>query len=197
MRKSISGFIFGLIGSLFSLWWGFVFSIMGDAAGAIIAIGTGDPSATFLIQILGWLCFIGAIVGIIGSSLCLKKAKKGGITLIFATILCGALLIYVFINAIKAGGTMVPTLILVLLLPVILLGVADVCALISKETGTPVNGVNGYVNSQYVNPQPVSSPAKKTLEQELTELKTMLDKSLLTEEEYTQAKKNVLEKFTK
>ena len=42
-----------------------------------------------------------------------------------------------------------------------------------------------------------AAPAEKTMEGELTSLKDMLDKGLITEEEYANAKKNIIEKYTK
>ena len=42
-----------------------------------------------------------------------------------------------------------------------------------------------------------SAPATKTMEEELTSLKDMLDKGILTKEEYDEARKNVIAKHTK
>jgi len=187
MRKSIPAFVFGLIGSIFALWWGFVFGIVGDF------LGLAGVTDLIVSQILGWICFIGAIIGIIGASTCIKKARKGGILMIVATVMCGALLIYIFINAIGPGA-MIPTLIILFLLPVILMTVSLICALIAKEVSVPANQNFNYIPNPQAN---VNVTKQKSLEQELTELKTMFDKNLLTEEEYSQAKKNVIEKHSK
>ena len=58
-----------------------------------------------------------------------------------------------------------------------------------------VNGQNGADESAA---QPVASaPAEKTMEGELTSLKDMLDKGLITEDEYAEARKNIIAKYTK
>lgn len=192
MRKSVSAFVFGLIGSIFSLWWGFTFGLIGDVGSSIIG-GLGGSSGTLnTMQILGWLCFVGAIIGIIGASLCFKKARTGGIVLAFSTLACGSLLLYLFINAVK-GGAMVPTLILIFLLPVIFMLVATVSAFIAKS-------VQNYANQTVqipVQATPFGQPRQQSLEQELTELKNMFDKNLISEEEYNQAKKGIIDKHTK
>ena len=79
-RRSVAGFIFGLIGSLFCLWWGFTFGLVGDIGQSIVngVNGSGTWGGTIsIIMILGWLAFVGAIVGIIGAAMCFKSARKG------------------------------------------------------------------------------------------------------------------------
>lgn len=211
MRKSITGFIFGLIGSVFCLWWGFVFGIIGDIGNSIVNSANGSSGwngTVSVMMILGWLAFIGAIVGIIGAANCFKAARKGGIILSVATAMCGGLQIYLFVNVMKSGAPAVSMLIL-FLLPTIFHIVADVCAFTAKEVAVEYNNYNQgnrYAQpnyqpqpNQYAQPQPTygPQPQEKSLEQELTELKGMVDKGLLTEEEYNAAKANAIAKHTK
>lgn len=193
MRKSITGFICGLIGSLFSLFWGFVCGITGSAFGLAT-----DAAEVIVFQVLGWVSFLGAILGIVGAALCIKKAKKGAICLTIASALCGALQIYLFVKAFATSFLM--TSIIVFLLPTILLIVSTVFAWIAKPS--QVNNLNHQNMQQTVYQKPNENdmpPMKEepTLEKELNGLKDMLDKNLITEEEYAEAKKNVLNKYTK
>ena len=173
MKRSITSLICGLIGSLFSLFWGFVCGITGNALSIIAAEAN-------VLNILGWLAFLGAIAGIVGASLCVKQARKGAICLSAATALCGALQIYLFAHAV--GSAMLMTSIIVFLLPTILLLVAAIFGFLAKEKA----------GSQQQ--APVQT---KTMEQELSELKGMLDKGLITEDEFVETKKSILIKYTK
>ena len=175
MRRSITSLICGLIGSLFSLFWGFVCGITGNAL-SIITAGAN------VLNILGWVAFLGAIAGIVGASLCVKQARKGAICLSAATALCGALQIYLFAHAV--GSEMLMTSIIVFLLPTVLLIVAAVFGFLAKERATGAQ-------AQQTNAQ------QKTLEEELSELKGMLDKGLINEDEFAEAKKAILAKHTK
>lgn len=193
MRKSIPAFICGLIGSLFSLWWGFVCGLIGNVGSLIGTAAEASELASSMnvVNLLGWLAFLGAIVGFVGAGYCFKKARRGAILLTVATLMCAPLQLYMFIKLIGAGS-LITTIIIIFLLPVVLLIVATVLAYLAKEQ--PLT-MQSYAAPQ----QPVASqqPATSGLEAELTNLKGMLDKGLLTEEEYNEAKKNAIEKHTK
>ena len=183
MRKSVTSLICGLIGSLFSLFWGFMFACFGNLLNIIpadeaVSIGT-------VLTVLGWLAFFGGIVGIVGSALSVKQARKGAVCLSVATVMCGALQIYLFVKSFSAEFLM--TGLVVFLLPTILLLVAAVFGWLAKEKQPAA-----------LQPQSVEQPKQeKTLEQELSELKSMLDKGLINEEEFSEAKKSILAKHTK
>ena len=197
VRKSVTSFVLGLVGSLFSLFWGFVSGVFGGIGG-IIAEGVGSGSGTMLlINLLGWLAFLGAIVGFVGAGNCFKKAKRGAILLTVATVMCTPIQLYYFIKTVEAATTILPTLIIIFLLPVVLLVVATVLAYCAKETKSEEFSYYAQPQQpqQYVQPQ--SQPQQTGLEAELTNLKGMLDKGLLTEEEYNDAKKNAIAKYTK
>jgi|GEM_PF-5791645 len=206
MKKSIPGFVLGLIGSLFALWWGFVCGLGGDLVNAVGSAVSGESGMLTPLSILGWLAFIGAILGIVGASMCFKNSKKGGVFLAIATVFSGALQIYIFVNAL-AAGEMITTLIFIFLLPVILLAIGTVFAFTSKTDAAPAvtNGANQYGPSdvsgnanvnRYSNAYGAAPQARqeKSLEEELSALKSMLDKGLLTEEEYASAKKSAIDK---
>lgn len=194
-RKSVAGFICGLIGSLFSLFWGFWFGLIGNIGFGIIGSANGSAgdyvSGFSELYIFGWIAFIGAIVGIVGASVSLKNAKKGGIISVFSTIATSILQIYIFVQTISVGS-LFPTIFIIFLLPVIL----QVVAVVLEFTAKPVevNVSNQNYAYQAVQGQ---NQAQKSLEQELTELKNMFDKGLLTEEEYAAARKNAISKHTK
>ena len=183
MRRSVTAMICGLIGSLFSLWWGFIFGSFGDLL-KIIPTDEASRLATTL-TVLGWFAFIGGIVGIVGSSLSLKKARKGAICLTIATVFSGALQLYIFGKTVSGSNIM--TSVMIFLLPTVLLVVASVFAWLAKET-EPTRSANAASQNNSNN---------QGLEKELSGLKEMLDKGIITEEEFAVAKKNLLEKYTK
>ena len=189
MRRSVTALICGLIGSLFSLVWGFSFGV-----GANLFDTITDSNSPSVFSILGWIAFLGAILGIIGSALSLKQAKKGAICLTIATVMCGALQVYLFAKAVS--GSFLMTAIIIFLLPIVLLIVASIFDWISKdkevEKYTPQTSMPQA--EQTTQPQQTN---QKSLEDELKNLKDMMDKGLITQEEFTDAKKNILEKYTK
>jgi len=199
MRKSVTAFVFGLIGGLFCIMWGFIFGL-GSEVGMTACDSAGvDPTKDLIVySILGWLAFIGGIVAIIGASQCFKTARRGGIILSCATVPCAALQIYIFSNAVGNAGSMIVSSIIFFLLPAIFLIVADVCAFLAKEEpeleyspfGTSTPNTTHHA-------APVQKTNSKTLEQELTELKAMYDKKLLTEDEYNQARQKAISQYTK
>lgn len=191
MRKSVSAFVFGLIGSIICLGWGFICGFLGDTASCVASGSSGVPELTAILY-LGWICFFGSIAGIIGSSYCLRHARRGAIVLAISTAACSSLLVYIFVKLMQvslAAGSFVTTTILVLL-PVVFMLVATIAAFAAKEVETKDQTPSATVTISQGN-QP------KTLEQELTDLKGMLDKGLINQEEFDQAKKSILDKHTK
>lgn len=192
MRKSVTSFVCGLIGSLFCLGWGFFAAFIMNIAGAISASidGTSDATIT-LVYVLGWLCFIGAIFGIVGASNCFKKARVGAIWLTIATVMCAPLHIYIFVQIPSIGGAFIFSRIVVVLLPVILLAVATVFAWLAKKVNKPMaNSYEAIANAAQ------SDDGTSKLEKELTKLKETFDKGIITEEEYNAARKKIIEKNT-
>jgi len=197
MRKSITAFVFGLIGGLFCTMWGFIFGIAGEWGLSACKVAEADPAKEITIfTILGWLAFFGGIASIVGASQCFKNARRGAIILTSATIPCAALQIYIFSQIVSAAeGSWVFSSMILFLLPAIFLIVADICAFLAKD-------VPDLVYPQYgTSPQHQAAPVQKsnssTLEEELTKLKTMFDKKLLTEEEYNQARQKAINQYTK
>ncbi len=196
MRKSVSAFVFGLIGGLFCVWWGFIFGVLGEGLSSCELIKDSEAGGTVtLLLVLGYLAFPGGIVYIIGACQCFSHARRGAIIMSAATVPACALLVYLFIKA-AASGAMIFTLIFIFLLPVIFLIVADICAFLAKDEPAPV--LSPYGGQPTAHPAaPVQQSNSKTLEQELTELKNMLDKNLLTEEEYNQARQKAINNYNK
>ncbi len=185
MRRSITSLVCGLIGSLICLGLSFFFLVIGSF---IFGLSNGSGGALF--QVLIWISFSGATVGIVGSALSASKAMPAGaICLTISTLLCGGFNIWFLANASSSDAGFV-TAVFFTILPIILLLVATVMAWCAKEQKTkivtPTNQPN-FVPNQSVKQE-------KTLEQELTELKEMTEKGLLTEDEFSEAKKNLLTK---
>ena len=187
MRKSVTAMICGLIGSLFSLWWGFSFGLFGNLLNIVPAEEASNIGG--LLTAFGWISFLGAILGIVGASLSLKQARKGAICLTISAVMCAILQIYLFVKTLTPD--FVITAIMVFLLPTVLLIVAAVFGWVAKNNNTP---------SQNVSQQNSQEPQAKqttTLEQELSNLKSMLEKGLIDEQEFAETKKAILSKYTK
>lgn len=128
MKKSLPAFIFALIASLYCLFFGFIYAILGDIFTAL----TGTSEASILV-ILSWTVMVGSVLGIIGASLCFKHAKTGAIILTIATIMCGGLLIYAIINAIISSSEFSIDLMLILyIISIVLFILATIFAYLAK-----------------------------------------------------------------
>ena len=162
MRKSISGFVFGLIASIAFVGWGFFYAVLGDIASSLGGDGV-------LILILAWLCFLGGIAGIIGASFCFKKAKVGGIVMAVSTACGSALLIYSFVNMVKGGGSAITTSIFLCIVPIALSIAGTVCALLAKPVQVRTSQQYGYAPQAFVPQanQPVYGPNGVILNQEV------------------------------
>lgn len=194
MRRSVTSFVCGLIGSLFCLNWGFIMGFFANVAGCVKTNETGSNEA-LLIYFLGWLCFIGAIFGIVGAANCFKKARAGAIWLTVSTVMCSPLLIYMFVNIQSLfegfATNFVLTNVVIFLLPAILLAVATVFAWLAKKVNKPMaNSYEAIANAAQ------SDDGTSKLEKELTKLKETFDKGIITEEEYNAARKKIIEKNT-
>lgn len=142
MKRSLPAFIIGLITSIFSLFWGFSTVLFGNFITALISginssggsgVEASSTTVGVVIMILGWLGFLGGILGIIGASQCFKKAKIGGILLTISSVLCGSLLIYLFVKTtINTGTKMLVTSIMIYLVPVALFIASTICAFLAK-----------------------------------------------------------------
>lgn len=158
-RKSVTAFVLGLIGSLFCIAWGFFGALLGEALGGIIdavesATSTSSGVSTSIISVLSWLCFFGGITGIVGASMCFKKAKTGAITLSIATAACGAFLIYVFVQISKSSNGISFTNLVIILLPFVLLIGSVIAAFLAKPMpAMPQYNGQYMMNGQYMNPQ--------------------------------------------
>lgn len=148
MKRSISAFVLGLIGSIFCLYQGFGVALFGDIANSI----TGEGVATIFV-LLGWVCFLGAILGIVGASLCFKKARVGGVLLLISTLMCGALTGYALISilSVSADGLAVSSL-MMQIIPVILILIATIlafCAKLRVVKNINPNQFNNFGNQGY------------------------------------------------
>lgn len=129
MRRSVAGFVLGLIGGI-GIFIISTPSIIGSAA--ISDLGLADTETT-LFLVLSWLMFIGSILAIIGASLCFKKARIGGILLLISAITALAhvgFTIYQVAQVALVSSTI--TLLIFQAIPAILIIVASIIALSAK-----------------------------------------------------------------
>lgn len=105
--RSITGFVMGLLGSLGI----FIVAMSSVFLGSFI----GDIGVeTNLLTILSWVAFAGSILGIVGASLCFKKAKIGGVLLFFGSLMAMSLLGYIISQVVLLGtfnATLIATLV--------------------------------------------------------------------------------------
>lgn len=130
MRRSVAGFVLGLIGGI-GIFIISIPSIIGSAA--VTDIGLAD-SETTLFLVLAWLMFVGSILAIVGASLCFKKARIGGVLLLISAITAFAFLgfeIYRVCSLVELNTTLI-TLIVFLAIPSILILIGSIIALATK-----------------------------------------------------------------
>ena len=88
-RKSVAGFVLGLLGGLASTGYGFLFALIGDL-GNSTNLDLIDEKGLMIFTILSWALFLGGILSIVGASLCFKKARVGGALLLVGSLCSGA-----------------------------------------------------------------------------------------------------------
>lgn len=126
MRKSVAGFVLGLLGGIGALMISGI-SVLGSAA--LFDVGATDSFAF----ILSWLMFAGSILAIVGASLCFKKARMGGIMLLISAITALAYLGYsIYQMSQVALITSTITLLIFLAIPSILILVGAIVALAAR-----------------------------------------------------------------
>lgn len=151
VRKSIPAFVLGLLSNLFCLVFGFYIALIGDLFGSLggAISGEGGLGEAWIIVVLGWVCMIGAIIGIVGCAKCFKKAKIGGILLAVACGMTGSLLIYMFVTMLSSTESMMTTSILIYLIPFAMNVIAMICAFTAKEEVLHQNVYpNNYIPNQ-------------------------------------------------
>ena len=128
MRKSIKGFVLGLLGGLGGLlvgWYAFVIIAL---FGALVA-----KSAIALIvitfTICPWLYVIGAGASIIASIICLRWARFGGVLLL---IVAGLMLFLPLGLLLTIGKELNLTLYIFLFLPILFIVLAGISAVKAK-----------------------------------------------------------------
>ena len=141
-RKSVAGFVLGLLGGLASSGYGFLFALIGDL-GNSTNLDLIDAQGFLIFTILSWALFLGGIMSIIGASLCFKKARAGGVLLLIGSICSGAFWGYNF--------SLLPTQIMITsivfsFLPTILTLIGAIVALAAKAVyvNAPQPAYNGY-----------------------------------------------------
>ena len=133
VKKSVSAFVLALIASIISIVVGFYTSWI---LVIIFAFAAGNQYVFF--SIIGWLCILGGIIGIVGGSMCLKRANIGAILLTIVCATTGVALVSLFIRILVAlsgeassGATSV-LLGVSTLVPAIMYIIATICAYRAK-----------------------------------------------------------------
>lgn len=135
IKRSMPAFVIGLIINIFYIFYGFWIAIIGGFFGSLGGAISGEGGIVFealIVILLGWLSIIGAIIGIIGSAKCLKKANTGGVLLLICTLMTGALSVYRIISALATQETFFISLIMLYIIPLVLNIVATTCAFTGK-----------------------------------------------------------------
>lgn len=126
MRRSVGAMILGIIGSSMLLW------AMGMLVLGFGGIGVDAMPVTLYV----YLGIGGGVIGIIGASLCYKKARLGALLLAIANALMGAFPIWFLIGSIQAGAFSDMTVLsinIMFMLPWLLSFVAMLTGLFSKK----------------------------------------------------------------
>ena len=141
-RKSVAGFVLGLLGGLASTGYGFLFTVIGDF-GSLTDGDLIDEKSLMIFTILSWALFLGGIMSIIGASLCFKKARAGGALLLVGALCSGAFWGY---NIALLPSEAMLTSIVFSLLPTLLTLIGAIVALASKAiyVNAPQPVYNGY-----------------------------------------------------
>lgn len=141
-RKSVAGFVLGLLGGLSSTGYGFLFTIIGDL-GESTNLDLIDEKGLLIFTVLSWALFLGGVMTIVGASLCFKKARTGGVLLLIGALSSGAFWGYNF--AVLPSQLMITSLVFNFL-PTILTLIGAIVALAAKAVyvNVPQQGYNGY-----------------------------------------------------
>lgn len=130
IRKSVPGFVFGLLGGLGLLLISTLSVFLGSL---LIDVGI---NASNTLTILSWVAFGGSIIGLIGTGLCFKKARAGGIMMLISAISAGTFLgwtIYQLITLNINFTTSIITTLIFSAIPFVLVLVGAISALIAKQ----------------------------------------------------------------
>ena len=147
MRKSFLALIMGVVSSaiefLFSLFMVFVLSLTSDIANSLSE--EVNVSLTIIV-LLGWLMVIGAIIAIVGSCLCGKRSRLGGILILAGVLMCLGITIFNIIsvvnNEFSASGF---AMLVFSLVPVILMTISGFIGIFAK---TKSENQDEFVNTK-------------------------------------------------
>ena len=125
-RKSVPGFVLGIIGILSSFVVGYIlYAVMT----IVFAFSSAFGAENLLLTILFYAHMVAPILAIIGVCFYFNKARVGGILMLVATILNVALPIYFILNnsdlSIQTFG---------FLIPAIFMFISAICGIFSKST---------------------------------------------------------------
>ena len=126
-RKSVAGFVTGLIGTIGAGFMAYYVYIIFAIAIGLSESSNGKTAGTTILKLLGIAYFASVILGIIAVCFYFKKARLGGIIMLFATIANAALPVY------SAIGEMSFYLVIIFI-PAILMGISALCGIFSKKT---------------------------------------------------------------
>jgi len=145
MKKKVFAFILCLPASLFSIYFGFLFSFLGGAFGSIISAVSDGSNIGNIFVIFSYLCILGGLIGFIGSFFSFKKPKAALIIILIATLLCGLLYSYILYNVMITGSIKI-TLLLIDILPLLFFILSIILLVKAKKITNNENNTN--INSQ-------------------------------------------------
>lgn len=134
MRKSILALIMGVVSSaiefIFSLFMVFILSLTSDIANSLSE--EVNVSLTIIV-LLGWLMVLGSILAIVGSCLCGKRSRLGGILILVGVLMCLGITIFNTISTINDGFSASGIALLIFsLVPIILMTVSGFIGIFAK-----------------------------------------------------------------
>lgn len=126
-RKSIIGFILGIIGGVFTL--GLATSLLF----ATTIVDEVNQVTSSNLTLFTWLMFAGAIVTIVGASLCFNKSRIGGLVMLAGFGLSVPYAVLLFKECDYTSATNITTLVFSCL-PLVATLVASISAFFGKKT---------------------------------------------------------------
>jgi len=124
-RKSVGGFVTGLIGTIGSLFLSYYIYVI---LSLVVGLAEEITTELMILQILCYLYFASVILGIVAVCFYFKKARLGGFLMLGATICNAAFPVY----TVLMGGEMEIFAIL-MFLPIILLMISMFLGIFSKK----------------------------------------------------------------
>lgn len=139
-RKSVSGFIIGLIGSIISVGMCYIVYVL---SALILALNSLQGNSMILYKILLYAYILSPILAIIAICFYFSKARTGGIIMLIASLLNFGLPVFIAISTVSQEMFLQP---LLLFIPAILMLISAMFGIFSKKQSIVTNNSSPEVN---------------------------------------------------